>query len=75
VDVDVLSRERGKEFRGESGVFEEAKERGRWRVRVVKGGEWLDMPERKGEGGEDGNKQQGDGERQPLLGGLLGGSS
>ena len=42
---------------------------------MVKGGEWLDMPERKGEGGEDGNKQQGDGERQPLLGGLLGGSS
>jgi Sugar (and other) transporter len=56
----------GRSFEENQDFFAKAGEKDSWRVRAVKGGEWLRMPEQE--------KEEG-GERQPLLGGLLGGSS
>jgi Sugar (and other) transporter len=67
----------GRSFEENQDFFAEAETSGRWRVKDVKGGDWLHMPERKGmAGGEDGNKRNNNGgDTQPLLGGLLGSSS
>jgi hypothetical protein len=70
----------GRSFEENQEFFTEAAEKGRWKVKVVKGGEWLKMPEQAEKGDEeegDRNKKKGDGdgERQPLLGGSMGGSS
>lgn len=66
----------GRSFEENQDFFAEAAEKGRWKVKVVKGGEWLDLPEQEKDDEEaEGNKANDEGERQPLLGGLIGGSS
>lgn len=57
----------GRSFEENQEFFKEAEERGSWRVGRVKGGEWLGMPVQE--------KGEREGESQPLLAGLVGGSS